>query len=234
MGVSCDVCHTISGTNLQKTAVLEHGNASFIVSPGPRKRATLKDAESPYHETEYSEHHARSDFCGNCHNIFHPGNNFPIERTYDEWKYSIYAQNDIQCQDCHMVPVEVAKKVADTLKRPHELDDPSLEGFAALGGKWRKVIHKHGFVGGNAVITEALAKATDSEENKADMGRSQNAEEAIARLQSAASLKLKLKQKDGHLHQLKVKVTNERAGHHLPTSLTEVRQVWLEVVITDD
>lgn len=53
MGVSCDVCHTISGTNLQKTAVLEHGNASFIVSPGEKKRATLKDAESPYHQTEY-------------------------------------------------------------------------------------------------------------------------------------------------------------------------------------
>jgi len=31
-----------------------------------------------------------------------------------------------------------------------------------------------------------------------------------------------------------VKVTNERAGHHLPTSLTEVRQVWLEVVIKDE
>lgn len=232
MGVSCDVCHTISGTNLQKTAVLEHGNASFITSPGPKKRATLKDAESPYHETEYSEHHARSDFCGNCHNIFHPGNNFPIERTYDEWKYSIYAQNDIQCQDCHMVPVAVAEKVADTLKRPHELNDPSLEGFAALGGKWRKVVHKHGFVGGNAVITAAL-KAQDGE-NPEETGRDQNVEEAITRLKGAASLKLYIKNKAGHLHQLKVKVTNERAGHHLPTSLTEVRQVWLEVIVKDD
>ena len=33
---------------------------------------------------------------------------------------------------------------------------------------------------------------------------------------------------------MKVKVTNERAGHHLPTSLTEVRQIWLEVVVKDD
>jgi hypothetical protein len=39
---------------------------------------------------------------------------------------------------------------------------------------------------------------------------------------------------DDHLYQLKVKVTNERAGHHLPTSLTEVRQVWLEVVVKDE
>jgi hypothetical protein len=231
-GVSCDVCHTISGTNLQKTAVLEHGNASFIMSPGDKKRATLKDAKSPYHDTEYSEHHDSSDFCGNCHNIFHPGNNFPIERTYDEWKYSIYAQNDIRCQDCHMVPVAIAEKVADTLKRPHELNDPSLEGFAALGGKWRKVVHKHGFVGGNAVVTEVLNNK-DSE-NREDMGRSNNVKEAIARLKGAASLKLYLQKKENGVHQLKVKVTNERAGHHLPTSLTEVRQVWLEVVVKDE
>jgi hypothetical protein len=234
MGVSCDVCHTISGTNLQKTAVLEHGNASFIASPGAKKRATLKDAESPFHETEYSSHHDSSDFCGNCHNIFHPGNNFPIERTYDEWKYSIYAQNNIKCQDCHMVPVAIAEKVADTLTRPHDLNDPALEGFAALGGKWRKVIHKHGFVGGNAVITAALnAKAKDGD-NPEDLGRDSNVQEAIARLKGAASLKLYLKNKSGHLHQLKVKVTNDRAGHHLPTSLTEVRQVWLEVVVKDN
>ncbi len=100
-GISCDICHTISGSNIQKTAVLEHGNTSIILDPGNVKRSSLKNADSPFHETKYSEHHASSKFCGNCHNIFHPGNNFPVERTYDEWKYSIYAQNGIQCMDCH-------------------------------------------------------------------------------------------------------------------------------------
>jgi hypothetical protein len=232
MGVSCDVCHTISGTNLNKTAVLEHGNSSYVLNPGEEKRATLKDAESPYHKTAYSEHHSKSDFCGNCHNIFHPGNNFPIERTYDEWKYSIYAQKGIQCQDCHMVPVEIATKVADTMKRPEELDEPSLEGFVGLGGPWRKVVHQHGFIGGNAVITEVMgAKGSDKPE---DLGREESAKEAVKRLQSVASLKASVTKKNGPLHQLKVQVTNERAGHHLPTSLTEVREVWLEVVVTDE
>jgi len=78
------------------------------MTPGEIKRASLKDAVSPYHKTEYSELHTKSDFCGNCHNIFNPVTNFPVERTYDEWKYSIYAQKSIQCQDCHMVPVDVA------------------------------------------------------------------------------------------------------------------------------
>jgi hypothetical protein len=233
-GVSCDVCHTISGTNLKKTAVLEHGNSSYILDPGNTKLASLSDAESPFHETGYSDHHTKSDFCGNCHNIFHPGNNFPIERTYDEWKYSIYAQNGIQCQDCHMVPVEIAMKVADTLKRPEELDEPSLEGFVGLGGPWRKVVHKHGFVGGNAVITAVMGRVDP--EKYEDLGREGNYEEAVKRLQNVASLKLAVTNQDqgGPLHQVKVRVTNERAGHHLPTSLTELRQIWLEVVITDN
>ena len=222
-GISCDICHTISGSNIQKTAVLEHGNTSIILDPGKVKRSSLKNAKSPFHETKYSEHHASSKFCGNCHNIFHPGNNFPVERTYDEWKYSIYAQNNIQCMDCHMVPVETAIRVADELKRPQDLPKTTISGFAGVMGPYRKVVHDHAFVGGNAVVTAAIQGK-----------KSHNYEQAIKRLQSVASLKLKLIPKKGPLYKLKVKVTNERAGHHLPTSLTEVRQIWLEVVVKDD
>jgi hypothetical protein len=222
-GVSCDVCHTISGSNVNDTKVLEHGNSSFEMDPGPVKRATLKDAKSPFHETEYSEHHTSSKFCGNSHNIFHPENNFPVERTYDEWKYSIYAQNDIQCMDCHMVPVETAVRVADELKRPKDLKNSEIGGFAGLGGPYREVVHDHGFVGGNAVITDAISGK-----------KSTNSAEAIKRLQNVASINLKLSTEKDALHKLNVRVNNDRAGHHLPTSLTEVRQIWLEVVVTDD
>lgn len=224
-GVSCDVCHTISGTNLHDTAVLEHGNASFEISPGQKKRATLKDAKSPFHETEYSEHHSQSAFCGNCHQIFNPVTNFPVERTYDEWKYSIYAQKGIQCQDCHMVPVEAAIEVADTLKRPGELKNNDLGGYAAMGGPYREVVHDHRFVGGNAVITAAM-DGTGAE--------SDNYQDAIKRLQNVAGLSLKIKPGAKGQYKLRVKVKNERAGHNLPTSLTEVRQVWLEVIVKDD
>lgn len=231
-GVTCDVCHTISGSNITKTAVLEHGNGSFIMDPGNVKRGPLDDASSPYHETEFSDHHTKSDFCGNCHNIFHPVNNFPIERTYDEWKYSIYAQNDIQCQDCHMVSPEIAAIVADTLTRPKDLDDVALHGFAGLGGKFRKIVHRHGFTGGNAVITAALGKKEDGKHE--DLGRDENVIEAKKRLSIAAELEAELVHSAGPLHELRVKVTNKRAGHNLPTSLTEVRQIWLEVVISDN
>lgn len=222
-GVSCDVCHTISATNILKTKTLEHGNSSFEMHPGPIKRATLKNSNSPFHATEYSELHNSSKFCANCHNIFHPDNDFPIERTYDEWKYSIYAQNDIQCMDCHMVPVEMAIKVADTLTRPHKIKDIDLSGVAAIGGPVRSLIHDHGFVGGNAVISKALGG-----------NESINYTESIKRLQNVASLELEVSARGRGLHNVMVKVNNDRAGHNLPTSLTEVRQVWLEVVAIDD
>ena len=222
-GVSCDVCHTISGSNINDTDVLEHGNSSFEMDPGPVKRATLKDSKSPFHETEYSEHHTSSKFCGNCHNIFHPENNFPVERTYDEWKYSVYAQNDIQCMDCHMVPVETAMRVADEMKRPKDLKNSLIGGFAGLGGPFRDVVHDHAFVGGNAVVTEVISGK-----------KSKNKAEAIKRLQNVASINLELSTQKDALHNLKVRVNNDRAGHHLPTSLTEVRQIWLEIVVTDD
>lgn len=222
-GVSCDVCHTISDTNLLKTKVLEHGNSSFEMDPGPIKRATLKDANSPFHATEYSELHNSSKFCANCHNIFHPDNDFPVERTYDEWKYSIYAQNDIQCMDCHMVPVDVAIKVADTLTRPKDLKEVDLSGVAAIGGPVRPLVHDHAFVGGNAAISSALGG-----------NESINYKESIKRLQNVASLEFKVSDRGRGLQQVTVKVNNDRAGHNLPTSLTEVRQVWLEVIVADD
>ncbi len=224
-GVFCDVCHTISGNNLLETSVLEHGNGSYVSSPGRVKRGPLKDAQSPYHETAYSEHHTKADFCGNCHNIFNPLNNFPIERTYDEWKYSVYAQNGVQCQDCHMVPVATAMRVADEMKPAARLENHQLGGFAGIGSdKERDIVHGHGFVGGNAVVT-ALLNEEDAGEGHAAIARE--------RLENVAELELLLKRVNGPLHELKVKVTNRRAGHDLPTSLTHIRELWLDVTVFD-
>lgn len=224
-GVFCDICHTISGNNLLETAQLEHGNGSYEIDPGDVKRGPLKDAKSPFHKTEYSEHHTKSDFCGNCHNIFNPLTGFPLERTYDEWKYSPYARNDVQCQDCHMVPVETAIQVADQMKPAKAIKDAGLGGFAGLGAPTqRELVHDHGFVGGNAVITEIMG----------DPNSKEHAAIARERLQNVAELEMNFERKAGSLHELSVKVTNARAGHNLPTSLTFVREIWLEISVIDE
>lgn len=225
-GVFCDVCHTISDSTFTKSSVMEHGNGSYLSSPGPVKRGPIKDAKSPYHETAYSDHHTQSAFCGNCHNIFNPLNQFPLERTYDEWKYSVYAQNGVQCQDCHMVPVETAMRVADTLTPAAKLKDHGLGGKAGIGAERdREIVHGHGFVGGNAVITAVLG----------DPDSRRHTGIAIKRLRSVADLEVSLNQVPGQIgmSNLAVKVTNRRAGHELPTSLTFIRELWVDVTVSD-
>ena len=44
-GISCDICHTIAGSNIQKTAVLEHGNTSIILDPGNVKRSSIEGCQ---------------------------------------------------------------------------------------------------------------------------------------------------------------------------------------------
>jgi Zn-finger protein len=212
-GVQCDLCHTIKGARDQETPSGEPQNASIVVDPGSVKRGPYKDSDSPYHDTEYSEFHTKSEFCANCHNVFHPSNNFPIEDTYREWKTSVYAQAGIQCQDCHMMPVEKAIEAAKTLVRPVNPGQPCVTGPK------REQMFTHEFVGANAVVTELL-------------GAKQHAAIAVKRLQNAASIALELPAQAavGGIVRFKVKVRNETAGHNMPTSLTDVRQIWVEVV----
>lgn len=224
-GVSCDVCHSVSGSTAHLSPTGQPGNASIELNPGETKYGPLKDAKSGYHETQYSELHTKAEFCGSCHNIFHAENKFPIEHTYDEWKASPYAQAGIPCQDCHMVPVNVAIQVADRMVRAKDVPNHGLGGLAAKGSKKeREIVHDHGFVGGNAVIAAALG-VPGAEEHKG---------EAIKRLQNAADLDMDVRKGRGGVNELVVKVTNLRAGHQLPTSLTFIRRIWLDVTITDD
>lgn len=216
-GVHCDLCHTVKETRFKDTPTHEPQNASIIVDPGPVKRGPFKDSVSPFHETAFSELHTKSLFCANCHNVFHPVNNFHIERTYDEWKFSVYAQNGIQCQDCHMMPVDKAIETARTLKKQKNPGQP------AIGGPQREHIYTHEFVGANFTIPGLL---------KFDLHKGI----AEKRLKSAAEISIAAPAaaKQGEVVAVAVTVRNVGAGHNLPTSLTEVRQMWLDVRAVDE
>lgn len=56
---------------------------------------------------------------------------------------------------------------------------------------------------------------------------------AVARLQAAAALEVSPVYRDKKLAEIKVRVKNIRAGHNLPTSLTNIRQIWLEMTVKD-
>jgi hypothetical protein len=217
-GIFCNWCHNIS-------EVKHLGDSGYEVEPGEGEDnpstmlGPLKDAESSYHPTKYSDLHTKAEFCGLCHNVSHAGNHMPIEQTYNEWKNSPYntgkPETTVYCQDCHMRQRLGIPSTGKT-KRP---DNP---GKACVMGPERTHIWTHYFVGANAIITKIL-------------GSEMHAQMAIERLQNAADLELikNSSYKKNQLSYVRVKVINSGAGHYLPTGLTEVRQMWLDVKISD-
>ena len=205
-GIGCDDCHSISAS----TGL---GNGSYVLTPKkfgrPLKFGPRKDASSPYHDTAYSELHTKSEFCSTCHNVTHPFNRMPVERTYDEWRDSPYASAGIQCQDCHMTP------------------DPGVTknpGKAAVMGPEREHVYSHRFTGANMTLHKHF-------------GQDEMAERALKLLQSAATIEfLTLPEglQPGASATVHVRVTNVGAGHKLPTGFPEGREVWIDFVVKDN
>lgn len=216
-GVQCDVCHQIRALTGDTGPWKEPGNASFVLAPSKTKSAINADVQkNPAHGAERAEFLEKAELCASCHTVVHPTNGFRVEHTYDEWKKSVYAEKGIVCQDCHMRTVEQATLVARTLKRVDVLGKTSL-----MSAKER-AIHPHLFVGGNADAEQLTGSAAHTAE-------------AEARLKSAATLALEMPatiEKNGELA-LVVAVTNVGAGHALPTSLTELREMWVELTVRD-
>ncbi|MCK8115166.1 multiheme c-type cytochrome [Anaerosoma tenue] len=88
-------------------------------------------------------------------------------------------------------------------------------GKAASTGPEREHIYTMTFAGGNVALGDAVL--------------------AEERLKAAATLELEVPEvvESGEVPVMTT-ITNSGAGHYLPTGLTEVRQMWLEVTATDE
>lgn len=116
-----------------------------------------------------------------------------------------------------MVDTDGFKRSADEFKKPQR-------------GEYR-----HYFNGANYLLTYLAAGAAKKAGNQeqADILMKQY-QMAVDRLKSAAELEISPTYRNGQLAELKVRVKNIRAGHNLPTSLTNVRQMWLEITAKDE
>ncbi len=128
-GVTCAVCHKISGVKhtkaIRQRITLTKGQSFF----GP-----LKDpVESDAHESRFQDLRTSSDLCGACHGKFE--NPLACANNYDTYTQGWAPDEGVQCQNCHM-----GKK----------------EGIAATDGP-RREIHNHWFPG--AYYTDHLTQA---------------------------------------------------------------------------
>lgn len=222
-----------------------YGNAMFVLDPFGFRRGPYQDA-SPPHMALYSPFHRTSNQCATCHDV---GNvavtkveggvyrynaldqsvpdedlatQFPLERTFSEWKLSAFAQGDgvdmggrfggegatfvSTCQDCHM---------------------PRTTAQGAILGPIRDDLARHDFAGASAWVLEIVAEhyRDDPAVNVPALERGRD--KAIDMLRRAATVELL--QVGGAL---RVRVVNE-TGHKLPTGHIEGRRVWVNTRVYD-
>lgn len=217
-----------------------YGNSMFVLDPtGTRRGPYATPAAS--HGWIQSAFHRSSDLCGTCHDVGNvaiskqpdgtylynsldtptpdedPWQQFPLERTYTEWKLSAFAATGVDmggrfggdgvtvvdtCQSCHM---------------------PRTTSAGCNGGPVRSDLRRHDFAGAAAQVLDLIAKFTEDDPTVDQAAIARNRAKAVSMLERAASLSLG---QTGAT--LNVRVTNE-SGHKLPTGHIEGRRVWLNV-----
>jgi hypothetical protein len=218
-----------------------YANAMFVLDPSGTRRGPRADSTAP-HESIDSPFHESGDMCGTCHDVGNvavtrqpdgsyrynklderppsedPYQQFPLERTYTEWKLSAFATGGVDmggrfggdgatgvetCQDCHM---------------------PVTSGRSAGGAPLRPDLARHSFAGSAVPALDLIAEHTKGDVDVDPAALARGRAEALSMLQRAVSLAAT--QQSAVLN---VRMTNE-TGHKLPTGHIEGRRIWLNVV----
>jgi len=217
-----------------------YGNSMFVLDPSGLRRGPYTNATPP-HTFVASPFHRTGDLCGTCHDVGNVAvsrqpngtyryNNlnqatpnedlaeqFPLERTYTEWKLSAFANGGVDmggrfggtgptvvstCQDCHM---------------------PKATAQGCFFGPTRNDLARHDFAGASAWVLEIIGLHF-AEDPGVDLNALQAARaKAISMVQRAASLQLV--QSCGSI---RARVINE-SGHKIPTGHIEGRRIWVNV-----
>lgn len=100
-GVTCYFCHSVD------TVGDTHNNPLHLASDDTMRGGIRNPVKSMPHKGAYStlhdrENHDSANLCGACHDVVTP-HGAHIERTFAEWKGSLYSQpNQLSCGKCHM------------------------------------------------------------------------------------------------------------------------------------
>jgi hypothetical protein len=100
---------------------------------------------------------------------------------------------------------------------------PDNPGVSAVGGKERTHVYTHYIVGANAAVPALLGSGEEY------------AAIATENLQNCATIEITTPPRPlvWQNADLQVTVNNVGAGHYLPTGLSEVREMWLEITVKD-
>lgn len=129
-GVTCYWCHATAAVTG------ESNNPLVIVEDGVMRGGIADPMPNESHFSQYSPLHDRtqlesSNLCGSCHDIVTP-HGAHMERTFHEWKESLYANTDygaLTCGQCHMngADARVVPEQDAPLRRVHAHTFPGVD-----------------------------------------------------------------------------------------------------------
>ena len=203
-GVTCYFCHNaveVEG---------EHNNPIRLAMDQTMRGGLADPVTSPAHFSAYSplidaDRPESSPMCGSCHDIVTPAG-VHLERTFSEWKETIFAQPDprlqLSCSQCHMIAS------TDTVAEGPGLDVP-LRPFGR---------REHTFAG----LDMALTPWPEQDSQRAAIERD---------LRGVLLPRLCVLPVDGG--RIDYRLDNIGAGHMFPSGATADRRVWAEVIAYD-
>jgi hypothetical protein len=232
-GVSCTVCHQITGENLGKRESFIGGfKIDETTPPGERRvygqfdvdqgHTTIMKSSSRFQPAEGKQVIQSSEMCATCHTLYTQALNpqgqvigeLPEQVPYQEWLHSGYQQTR-SCQSCHMPVVQEDTPITGVLGEPRA-------GFS-----------RHTFVGGNFFMQRMLNRyRVDLGTRALPAEMEAAANRTIAHLQTeAAKVAIRsLEVRDGRV-EAEIALEN-LGGHKLPTAYPS-RRVWLHVMVRD-
>jgi len=232
-GVSCSVCHQITGENLGRRESFIGGfKIDETTPPGQRPEygpfeaskghATIMSSSVRFQPTANARVIQSSELCATCHTLYTKAldpqgretGELPEQVPYQEWLHSAYKETR-SCQSCHMPVVQEDTPITSVFGEPRT-------GFA-----------RHTFVGGNFFMQRLLSR------NRGDLGvqalpaeMEAAANRTIAHLQSEAA-KIAIKGLETRNGRVEAEIAIENlGGHKLPTAYPS-RRVWLHVTVRD-
>ncbi len=242
-GLSCDFCHTVTGPDLDKSFLNDGiANLSLIYGPSDTKWGPVSDSvDVSYHDTAESPYLQSPEFCGSCHDVRIPipdpvtGEPFQrLENLFTEWKNGPYNSTDnphgkvVRCQDCHMslYPIE-PPGVFPTMTLGVGVDVPerkhAIHAFTAVSIPF---VDSPQFPNIDTDAKDEFGFPLGQKQRRTQMLR---AACTLTLDGTPASLAT-----DAEVIPIRIVVTNTGTGHRVPSGFSQERQVWVELVVSDD